>query len=309
MASKGPAYGDLAERQAKMAAKYDPELEKSLRDWIQKETGVKLDGSFHEALKDGVALCKLMNRLQPDSVKGIHTGSMGFKQMENIGKFLEACPKYGVMSEYLFQTPDLYEDKNMTGVLTTLDNLRRIQGVKAAGGTVEAQKLKDSVLMPRGKVDMKVEKKPQAVPTRDFYDQTGKDVANSSGGKDGAYGDLAERMATLESKYDKGVEDVLKTWIEHETGEKIGDDFQAGLKDGTILCKLMNKLSPGSIKSINQGKLAFKQMENINNFIQAAQAFGVKNDDVFQTVALFEGSNMFQVQLCLTSLKRVAAQK
>ena len=86
--------------------------------------------------------------------------------MENIGKFLTACPAYGVASEYLFQTPDLYEDKNMTGVcfafslslsllciltpfillssilrtqvLVTLDNVRRIQGIKAKGGKVEA---------------------------------------------------------------------------------------------------------------------------------------------------------------------------
>ena len=41
----------------------------------------------------------------------------------------------------------------------------------------------------------------------------------------------------MEAKYDKDLEKTLKSWIESTTGEKIGDDFQAGLKNGVILCK------------------------------------------------------------------------
>jgi hypothetical protein len=41
-----------------------------------------------------------------------------YHQMENIGKFLGACPPYGVRSDELFQAPDLYEGSNMTGVYT-----------------------------------------------------------------------------------------------------------------------------------------------------------------------------------------------
>lgn len=37
----------------------------------------------------------------------------------------------------------------------------------------------------------------------------------------------------------------------------------------------MNKIKPGSIKKINHGKLPFMQMENINNFLNAAKAIGV----------------------------------
>ncbi len=36
-------------------------------------------------------------------------------------------------------------------------------------------------------------------------------------------------------------------------------------------------------------------MENINNFLAAAQAYGVRSEDLFQTVSLYEGSNMTQV--------------
>jgi hypothetical protein len=40
-----------------------------------------------------------------------------FKQMENIGNFLKACRALGVPSFDCFETLDLFEEKNMVGVL------------------------------------------------------------------------------------------------------------------------------------------------------------------------------------------------
>ena len=80
----------------------------------------------------------------------------------------------------------------------------------------------------------------------------------------------------LDAKYDKALETGLTSWIESTTGDKIGDDFQTGLKNGIILCKcgwkstrmlililrrsLMNKLKPGSVKKVNGVGLAFKEV-------------------------------------------------
>ena len=92
--------------------------------------------------------------------------------------------------------------------------------------------------------------------------------------------------AQIEAKYDKSLEVEVRAWIEAKTGEKIGEDFQEGLKSGVLICKyvwfsmcvpsvcicasgmvvtlaprLMNVIKPGSIKSINaQSTLAFKQV-------------------------------------------------
>lgn len=41
-----------------MDAKYDPELEKVLVEFIEKNSGNKFKGTFQEWLKDGVVLCE-----------------------------------------------------------------------------------------------------------------------------------------------------------------------------------------------------------------------------------------------------------
>jgi len=39
-----------------------------------------------------------------------------WKQMENIGNFLDACEKYGCNKQDIFQTVDLYEAQNIPQV-------------------------------------------------------------------------------------------------------------------------------------------------------------------------------------------------
>lgn len=115
-------------------AKFDLDLAKQALDWIQAVTGVDLlaktrDGSvkdhvdFADCLKDGVALCTLINALQPGSVKKVNTMSAPFKQRENLEQFLAACQTYGLKSHDLFQVSDLYERKNLYTVVNCLHAL------------------------------------------------------------------------------------------------------------------------------------------------------------------------------------------
>ena len=51
---------------------------------------------------------------------------MPFKIMENINAFLSGCTKIGLPISDLFQTVDLYEEKNMNQVLLCLASLKRM---------------------------------------------------------------------------------------------------------------------------------------------------------------------------------------
>ncbi|XP_053208287.1 muscle-specific protein 20-like [Panonychus citri] len=115
----------------------------------------------------------------------------------------------------------------------------------------------------------------------------------------------AQVSAKLAGKRDTQLESEILQWIAAIVGEPLpAGSFEDVLKDGIILCKLMNKLAPGSCKKIATSGPSFKLMENINTFQTAARNYGVPEIDVFQTVDLFEKRNIPQVTQCLLALGR-----
>lgn len=89
-------------------------------------------------------------------------------------------------------------------------------------------------------------------------------------------------------------------------------NFAAVLKDGTVLARMANVLQPGSIprkKYEKTPRLAFKQMELIELFIGSVKAFGVPDEERFQTVDLYEEQSLYQVLICLQTLARKAATR
>ena len=85
-------------------------------------------------------------------------------------------------------------------------------------------------------------------------------------------------------------------WIEAVMGEPLpAGDFADVLKDGVVLCKLINKIQPGSVKKFKEKGPAFMLMENVQSFIQAAKKYGVPDEEMFLTPDLFEGKNLSQV--------------
>jgi len=55
--------------------------------------------------------------------------------------------------------------------------------------------------------------------------------------------------------------------------------------------------------------MAFKQMDNIANYLKACTQLGVPSEDLFQTIALFEGQDMPAVIRSIHSLGRVAQKR
>ena len=71
-------------------------------------------------------------------------------------------------------------------------------------------------------------------------------------------------------KRDEVQEREAQAWIETVTGEKFrpGVAYEDVLRDGILLCKLMNRLKPGIIVKINTSGGDYKLMDNLSQWVQ-----------------------------------------
>jgi len=111
------------------------------------------------------------------------------------------------------------------------------------------------------------------------------------------------------SKFHEEEAHYLLEWIQLLTKEEFStegsrDNFTAVLKDGQLLCKLVNAIKPGLVRKIMKPISNFNCMENINQFTTAARQLGVIDEETFQTVDLFESRDLFSVCMTLQSLAR-----
>jgi len=144
----------------------------------------------------------------------------------------------------------------------------------------------------------------------------GKDVVNRTGGVDTydgrvLYGIDAESYMKIQSKEDPEYEREVGEWIEGVIGEKLMDlgDLHGSLKDGTVLCKLLNKLRPGTIPKLNIPKPGQKlhplmERANIGLFLKASEKFQIPSADMFSTTDLYGKANMPQVLQHMSALSR-----
>ncbi|KAJ5109180.1 Calponin domain protein [Penicillium angulare] len=103
-------------------SRYTPQAAAEVRDWVEDVLREKLPSvDLLEGLKDGVALCKLVNLAVSPGVK-YKQSSMPFVQMENISHFLRACQMAPISlpPHDVFLTVDLYEAKDPAQVLQCL---------------------------------------------------------------------------------------------------------------------------------------------------------------------------------------------
>lgn len=107
----------------------------------------------------------------------------------------------------------------------------------------------------------------------------------------------------------------VKTWITGVLGDEIdvtvfnGSDLMESLKDGVVLCKLVNKIFGSDTLKFKESKIAFMQMENIEKFLTFCQRKGIQHDELFQTVDLFEQKDPYQVIMGLQSFSRMVSKE
>lgn len=138
------------------------------------------------------------------------------------------------------------------------------------------------------------------------------------------YGLTSEVNRKINKKYSLELEQQAREWIEAvlekpmvegaDPNEPLGElQFQQALKDGVILCELINTLKPGSVKKIHRVESGsfkqFKDMENTENFLKAIVNYGVATADKFGTPNLTDKNNGMAIVLnCIHAVGR-AAQK
>ena len=105
------------------------------------------------------------------------------------------------------------------------------------------------------------------------------------------------------------LEATASAWISAVLREELpGPNLAASLKDGVILCRLVNTLKAGSVPKYSPTPSnASKRMENVTLFIRAARELGMREHELFSTVDLVEEKDMRVVLMSLTALGRLCA--
>lgn len=104
------------------------------------------------------------------------------------------------------------------------------------------------------------------------------------------------------------IEAVTEKKIDYPEGSALRDqaDFGIILKNGALLCELINQLRPGSVKKVNTMNAPFKQRENIELFLKGCENYGLHAQDLFQVNDLFEAKNLYMISDNLFALGGLA---
>ena len=106
------------------------------------------------------------------------------------------------------------------------------------------------------------------------------------------------------------MESEIALWIEAVLEDCIPPKpFDELLRDGVLLCRVINTLKPGSVAKIQKPFTKEKQLENINSFLNAVKAYGVPEDKLFKPEDLNPGENIPNVINCLLALGRACFDK
>uniref|UniRef100_A0A2K5BXW5 Calponin-homology (CH) domain-containing protein n=1 Tax=Aotus nancymaae TaxID=37293 RepID=A0A2K5BXW5_AOTNA len=107
-----------------------------------------------------------------------------------------------------------------------------------------------------------------------------------------SYGLSAKVKKKIASKQKK-----IFTIIEEVTGMSTGPNFQLGLKDGIILCKLINKLQSGSVKKTIVAVAGLAKTEGFHTTIDIGVKYAEKQTRCFDVGKLKAGQSVIGLQM------------
>ena len=120
---------------------------------------------------------------------------------------------------------------------------------------------------------------------------------------------MTQTLNSLDS--DNGMPDELiaQDFLEKQLKIKIMN-FRAELADGSLLCRLMKSLSPSTFPAAIHNKTTpFHRMENVQNFLNAARAYGISEQALFKPSAFLERGDIHGVVSTLLALAQQAGHQ
>jgi len=108
---------------------------------------------------------------------------------------------------------------------------------------------------------------------------------------------------------DKARVNACKHWVETVGGQKVNGDLFETLKDGVILCELINQVKPGTCKKYKSSSVAFVCRQNIEIFLKGCKSLGVQQNDLFETRDLYDGQRPESVLMTIEALSVVCEEK
>nr|ABG46347.1 Rho guanine exchange factor betaPix B [Danio rerio] len=81
--------------------------------------------------------------------------------------------------------------------------------------------------------------------------------------------------------------------------------LQASLRDGVVLCKLLERLRPGSVHTIYQDPRKDECLSNIREFVKGCALYHI---EVFEANDLLQGQNFSKVLNCLVALNKATSE-
>jgi len=111
--------------QEKIQGKSGGESEERAAKWIEELTGEDVY-DFYEALKSGIILCKLINKIKPNTIQKINELPTTLHQRDNIKLYLTSCEQLGLSPLDLFHISDLHDGRNINLVAQNIYALSRM---------------------------------------------------------------------------------------------------------------------------------------------------------------------------------------
>ncbi|XP_023225250.1 myophilin-like [Centruroides sculpturatus] len=104
-------------------------------------------------------------------------------------------------------------------------------------------------------------------------------------------------------------EGQILVWIWNLLEEAANKEYDQFLRDGTVLCRLMNAIKPNCIPGeITAGDNIKHKKKNIEKFLKACSDYGVSKDTLFEPDDLLFMRHLPKVTRCLFALGKVAEE-